>query len=154
MAPVIDAQGHARVPLDQARALAAFPRTPGMQLHVDPGSNSYEVIDPLYKDEKTLEQIARYFREQGNFTIGDKIAGKPPMKGTLDPHRMKSLCRELLFIVNSKEGALVKGTLSIEDIEDLPGRFLLNPGSQVPNTQPIYEDEFPSWVENLSRSGG
>jgi len=154
MAPVIDFQGQARVPLDQAKALASFPRTPGMQLHVDPGSLEYEIIDPLHNNERMLEQVNRYFREQGNYGISDSINGVPPKKGKLDQHRMKSLCRELYNIVQVGDGKLEKGALTMADIEDLPGRFLLNPGSQVPNTQPVYEDELDSWVDNLSRTGG
>jgi hypothetical protein len=154
MAPVVDSRGHARVPLDQARALAAFPATPGMQLHVDPGACTYKIVDPLHGNEKALEDISMFFREQGQFSVADRITGKPPTEGKLDVHRMKSLCRELYNIVESKYGVFVKGIVKLADIEDLPGKFLLNPGSQVPNTQPIYEEEFPAWVENLSRSGG
>jgi hypothetical protein len=154
MAPVVDAQGRARVPLDQAKALASFPKTPGMQLHVNPGACTYSIVDPLHGNTKMLNEIATHFREAGDFSQSGKMDGVERVDGKLDQHRMKSLCRELLCIVQAGDGVLLEGKLEAADIEDLPGRFLLNPGSTVPNTQPIYEDDFPAWVDNLSRSGG
>lgn len=143
------------VPVDQARHLGSFPRVPGMQLHVNPAELTYEVIDPLFEDRAMCERIERYMRNESIIRTDQKISGVPPKSGKLDPHRMKSLCKEMLSLLEAKEARIAKGTPPLmAEIEELPGRFLLNPGSMVGNTQPVYADEFDEWVNRLSRSGG
>lgn len=147
--------GDLRVPLGQSQALASFPRTPGMQLHVNPQALTYVIIDPLTKDEAMCLKIQKFINEAGGFSTDKVIRGVPTKEGKLDVHRMKSLCREMMWLVNSKEARIVKGTLPDEDdLQQLPGHFLLNPGSVVGNTQPVYEKDFPAWVSNLSHTGG
>jgi hypothetical protein len=79
----------------------------------------------------------------------------PDQKGTLDPHRFKTLCRELFWLVEAGEAKRVEGVIpTLAEIAELSGHFLLNPGSRISNTQPVYEKDFPDWVARLSHSGG
>lgn len=151
---VVDAKtGDLRVPIDQARALASFPRTPGMHLQVDPTRLTYRIVDPIYKNEAILTRMKTHFREAGKGKV--EIEGLPPQEGKLDKDRMKTLCRELVELVQLNHAKVVAGSLpDLEDVEGLPGEFLLNPGASVQNTQPRYEKDFESWVDNLSRQGG
>lgn len=149
-----DEAGNMRVPIDQARHLGGFPQTPGMQLHVNPAELTYEVLDPLHNNERMCEQIRKYLKEQTGYSVSDKLNGVPPQKGTLDVHRMKSLVREMFWLVEAKEAKKCKGVIpSMEDINELPGHYLLNPGMRVPTTQPVYEKDWDDWVSRLSVTG-
>lgn len=153
--PAIDRMGEFRTPLDQARHLASLPRLPGMQLHVNPAKCVYEVIDPLYEDEALCERIAKWMRENNAFRTSGKVKGIAPQKGELDVHRMKSLCREMLALIDAGEARLIRGPKpELDEIEQLPGKFLLNPGIRTSTTQPVFEEDFPEWVSRLSNSGG
>ena len=154
--PVVDAKtGDLKVPLDQSRGLASFPRTPGMQIHVNPEELTYAVIDPMHGNDELCERVSRFLREQNGLRLTNKINGVPPQTGKLDVHRMKSLCREMITLVESKEAKKCKGPLpDLVDVDRMPGHYLLNPGSIVPNTQPRYEKDLEDWVNQLSRSGG
>jgi hypothetical protein len=125
-----------------------------MQLHVNPKDLTYVVVDPLANDPAMCARIVRFMKE----TMGSstkEVNGVAPQSGTLDQDRMKTLCREIIWLLTAGEAKVVKGAIpKLEDIEELPGKFLLNAGSQVQNTQPRYEDDWQSWVNNLSRSGG
>lgn len=153
---LIDAKtGEPRVPLDQARHLSTFPRTPGMQLHVNPAKLVYTIVDPLNDDEELRERITRWYSQNSAVRSIDTLKGVPTQQGELDTHRMKSLCREMFWLVEAGEAKVVKGALpAFDEIEELPGYFLLNPGSRISNTQPRYEKDFQSWVDRMSRSGG
>ena len=147
--------GDEMVPLDQARGLAAFPRTPGMQLSVDPAGLRCIVSDPLFQNEALCDRITTYMKDRFGYTSDKKVRGVPPREEVLDVHQMKSLCRELLNIVNSGEAKIVKGQLpDLEEITELPGHFLLNPGLRTATTQPRYEKDWDQWVDRLSHSGG
>lgn len=153
---VIDSKtGDIRIPLDQARHLGSFPRVPGMQIHVDPAGLRYTVVDPLRGDEQLCDRIRKYLRENSGFSVSERLNGVPTQEGKLDVHRMKSLCRELVWLIEAKEAKRAKGVIpSLEDIDELPGYYLLNPGSRVGTTQPVYEKDWDDWVSRLSHSGG
>lgn len=139
------------VPQSQIIGMGGLPKIPGMQLHVHPGDLEYEIIDPLYDDEELCIRITRFLSRKSPFRVEGQITGVKPTKGTLDPHRMKTLCRELMHIVHAKEGRIVKGECPrLKDIEKLPGNFLLNPGSRVTNTQPVFEHQWDAWVSKLN----
>lgn len=147
--------GEKRIPVDQARHLGQFPPIPGMQLHVNPRDCTYTVLDPLAEDEELCEKIRRTIDRTMPFKVGNKLKGVKTQKGKLDPHRMKTLCRECIWLLEAGEAKLVKGPLpDISDVEELPGNFLLNPGSVVGNTQPIFEKDWDEWFEKLVRSAG
>ena len=132
-----------------------FPPVPGMQLHVNPARLSYVISDPLDEDEDMCERIRKYLNTSSPFRTDARIRGVPTTKGSLDVHRMKTICRELFNLIKLGHVKVVKGlTPRMEDIEALPGNFLLNPGSRVVNTQPMFEKDWDKWVEQLTRSGG
>lgn len=145
--------GDVRIPIDQSTYMASCPRVPGMQIHVNPKDLQYAVIDPLYADKDLLERIKRWLKEKRG--ASSNIAGVPPTQGTVDLHRMKTLCRELVTLVNNGEAKKVKGSLpDLSEVASMPGYFLLNPGLRTNTTQPIYEHQFEDWVHNLSHTGG
>ena len=142
--------GEAMVPQAQAKALGSFPRTPGLRITVDPPSLKYLVHDPLNSQPETLDRIATWFAREGK-PVSGTFKGVSDMGGELDEHRMKTLVRELKQIVDSGEARVVDG--DFPDPDTLPGRYLLNPGSRVPNSQPEFEDEYDDWRRNLVKSG-
>lgn len=145
--------GKMTVPKDQVIQLGDFPRVPGMQLLVDPQALTWEITDPLFENKKLCEEVEQSLKEK-HLHKGGKLTGVAPRRGKIDEHSMKTLCREMLNIVQAGEAVVSKGKLpDLEDITDLPGHFLLNPGSIVANTQPRYEKDWASWVNNLNASG-
>jgi len=146
--------GDAAVPRDRAIGMAGLPVIPGMQITVDTAKCTVEVTDPLHGNDQLCEKINRWL----NNTTGSsthKVRGVPPHVQTLDEHRIKTLVREIYNIVESGEGRINRGIMPDQaDIDTLPGRYLLNPGSQVQNTQPRFEDEWDTWVGVMSRAGG
>ncbi len=154
--PAFDSKtGDAVLPLDQVRTLGQFPKIPGMQLHVNPAELTYIITDPLRGNEDLCERIRLRLVNIGAFSVGNKLDGVPPQKGKLDVHRMKTLCRELINVLEANEAKMVKGPKpELEDVDDLPGNYLLNPGSVVMNAQPTFEKDWDAWYEKLTMSGG
>lgn len=151
----MDDNGNYRVPRGQAEYLSSFPKTPGMQLIVYPAECRYVIRDPLRDNHQMLDRIQRFLKEKSISGFSDKLNGIPTTEGKLDVHRMKTLCRELIQIVNNDYATVCEGRLpDLEDLDELPGHFMLNPGSRIPNTQPVYEHQFDQWLANLSQTGG
>ena len=139
------ATGEQVIPSDRAALLGALPQMPGMRLKVFPEKLEYLITDPLYDDEELCERFARMY---SNKTGQPKrpIRGHAPQKGTLDKDRMKTLVREMVTLVSLGHAKVSKGQVpSPEAIEAMPGAFLTNPGSRVPNSQPRYEHEMADW---------
>lgn len=146
--------GEQMVPEDQNRGLSGYPSTPGMRLHVDPANLTYLIEDPLYENSEMTDKIKAWLRRKGRAIAGD-IRGVKPQKGTIDVHRMKTLCRELLNLHKIQHIKPIKSPLpSFDEVEALPGKFLLNPGARVANQQPVYEEDWDNWLSELTRSGG
>mgnify|MGYP003111461454 FL=1 len=140
--------GQKMTPIDQAAGLATLPMVPGHILKVNPAEYSYEIVDPLAEDESKLDTVNRGLIAKGL----QPVQGVPKRQGTLDKDRMKTLCREVYHILNADEARWVSGPkFTLDDVDALPGNYLLNPGSQVPNTQPRYEKDFEAWKDNLNR---
>jgi len=140
------------VPVDQVTALGGFPKTKGQQILVKPADLAYKVTDPLHDDEKALAHVARFMRKNGTLSGDGKLGGVPDQIGALDVDRMKTLCRELRRIVDSGDAKVIKGPLpKMEQIENMPGNFLVNPGSTVYNSQPQYEKDMPAFQQALNR---
>jgi hypothetical protein len=157
MRTTLNKEGDPVVPVDQSRHLASFPQVPGMQIHVNPEKLTYAVIDPLYKDEEMCKRITRWLRTQTGFRTGEQVGGLPPKQGVLDVHSMKTLCRELWHMIKNGHAKKANGSgplPEMEDIEALPGKFLLNPGLRTQTTQPRYEEDWPAWLEQLTKAGG
>ena len=156
--PVIDNKtGEPRIPADQARCLGELPPTPGMQLVVNPEKLSYEVVDPLYENEDLCERLRSAINRSEHIAvrITGKLRGAKPLRGKLDPHRMKTLCREVVWLLDDNDMQMVTGPRpTLEDVDKLPGNYLLNPGTQVHTTQPLFEKDWAAWVEKLTTSGG
>jgi hypothetical protein len=154
--PTIDVKtNEPMVPLDQAKGLASFPKVPGMQVHVNPEALTYQIIDPLHDNKEMLARVERFLQQTRSIKPSGRLNGVPPREGKLDAHQMKTLNREMLNLVNAGEAKVLKGSIrpDEEDIARLPGYYLLNPGSVVPNGQPRYEKDMEQWVSNLSHSG-
>jgi len=147
--------GEEAVPVDMVQGLSMLPTIPGMQLHVNPADCSFEITDPLNDRQDLRDRIAKTINSQGAIRADKGIRGVPTVKGTLDVHRMKTLCREMVMLLDSNEAELVKGVKpSLKAISSLPGKFLLNPGCQIQNNLPRYEDDYETWLENLKKYGG
>ena len=150
--------GEEMMPIDQARALSALPKLPGMRLEVDPAKLTYKVSDPLQGDHKLLYQLKKRLSQSKEIPskLAERFDGMPDEEGTLDAHSMKSLVWELWHIVDAGEAKLVRGVLpkTKDEIEKMKGKRLLNPGARVPNTQPRYVEDYEAWIENLSTRGG
>lgn len=134
----------------------SVPRIPGQHIHLQPEKRTYLISDPLFEDEALCERIAKALRQSDKcpFFVGE-IRGMPPQSGELGKDEFKTLVREICLIVASGEARVVKGSLpSRESVDALPGDYLLNPGVRVPYSQPRYEKDLESWVEQLSRTGG
>lgn len=144
--------GEEMVPLDQSRHLGQLPSLPGMQLHVNPGKLTYKIIDPMYEDKDLCERLAKRMVSAEMAVSVVEIRGVPPQEGKLDVDRMKTLCREMLWIVNANEGRVVMGPKpELEDIDDLEGEYLLNPGSMVQWGQPLYEKDLPAYRQKVNQ---
>jgi hypothetical protein len=145
------------IPIGQASFLGQLPSVPGMQLHVNPAKLAYTVIDPLEENEELCEQIRSAINRQENTAIHiqGRLKGVPSTSGTIDVNRMKTLVREMLWLVEANEAKVVKGSCpTLDQIQQMPGKFLLNPGSRIFNTQPQFEEDWVAWVERLTKAGG
>lgn len=141
--------GEEMVPVDQSRHLGALPEIPGMVIHVDPENLTVKITDPLYRDDDFLERVSKRFAATTGM-VPKRLKGNPPHEETIDADRMKTLCRELINIVKSGHGKWERGpTPDIEDVNELPGEYLLNPGSLFENQQPRYEKDYDEWKRTL-----
>ena len=138
-----------------ARLIDGVGELPGMQLQVDPAGCRWKVIDPLYKNEKRLTQIKKAMKRAAGMSVSDNLSGVPPKEGSVDVHTMKTLCRELLCFIMSGEIKVIKGPVpSLEDVEELPGHFLLNASNMMGWHQPRFEKDYAAWVDRMSQISG
>jgi len=148
----VTVQGQVRTPQTHGHSP---PEAPGMQLHINPADLSYVILDPLDTDEEAKARIKRYLHLTTGARQDANLRGAKTVKGTLDQHRMKTLCREICWLLADGSIKVVKGAApDQDDVDELPGKYLLNPGLQTQTTQPMYEDDYPEWVDRLTRSGG
>jgi len=132
---------------------------PGQVLYVDPAELTWKIRDPLWGEDSKLERIRKAMRRAlGLAVIDQKLQGMKPEDGTLDVDTMKTLCLELLSFIEAGEARVVKGIKpSKEDIDELPGRYLLNWSNRNKWRQPKYADQYDEWerdMNKLSRSDG
>lgn len=146
--------GEETVPGDQAQSLGRYPEIPGMILSVNPGKLAYKVSDPLVNDADLCRKIKRQMDRQQLFRTDTELRGVPEQSASLSEDRMKTLCREIWHMIKNGYVRVVKGTApTMDDIDKLPGRYLLNPGSMIQNYQPQYEEDLADWVQTLNRMG-
>jgi hypothetical protein len=125
---------------------------PGMQLAVNPGKLMWKVSDPLYEDERKCERITNAIKNNGTQLTVSKIKGVAPKEGKLGIDEMKSLVREMLWLIESGEARVVKGKKpEMEDIKDLPGEFLTNPSKRTQWNQPRYEKDVENWRRKVNQ---
>jgi len=136
-----------------AKVIPGVGELPGEQLHVNPATGEWKTFDPLYKKDGVLERIRKAIkRGTGISNVGERLQGVKSRKGRVDPDRMKTLCRELLCFVEAKEARVVKGiTPTTEDIDELPGRYLLNWSDRGKWHQPRYEDQLTDWTRRVNQ---
>jgi len=147
-------EGKATRPM-AAKIVDGVGELPGMQLQVDPAGCRWKVVDPLYKDEKRLSRLKRAMKRAVGISVSDNLGGVPSKEGKIDIHMMKTLCRELLCFIESGEIQVVKGTApTLEDIEELPGEFLLNASNIMNWRQPRFEKDYEGWVDKMSQISG
>jgi len=145
--------GKVTISPDQVAGLGSLSEIPGQLIAVNPAKLEVVITDPLYQDEEMCHQIQHHIESRMGMVSGE-IDGVPPRKEQLNIDRMKTLVRELVWIVKAENGRVVKGILpEMEDVESLPGEFLLNPGSRIPNSQPTYEKDLESWRQKMSSIG-
>ena len=147
--------GETFMPTDQTMELSTLPVIPGQRLIVDPAKLTYAVIDPLEDDETLCDRIHKWLNNRNAFRTDARIRGVPRKTGTLDEDRMKTLCREMVHMVNIGHAIVVKGSLPDDAaVAALPGRFMHDPGRRVQNTQPEYEDDYLEWVARMRSAKG
>lgn len=135
-----------------SKVIPGIPDVDGMQLHVSPGTCKVKVVDPLFGDEETLNLIKTLVDAYQGTRTKSKLSGMPTREEKLEPSRMKTLVRELIWWEEEGMVKFIKGTKpEMEDIDNLPGKYLLNPGSMIQNMQPRYEEDFQDWVDGLAK---
>ena len=124
----------------------------GQRIQVRPGDLTYKIVDPV--DEDTLKSVQKAMKAHSGVTVSEKLRGVKDQDGKLNKDEMKTLVRELVRIVNSGEATVRRGSLpGMEDVDDLPGRYLLNSRNLSNWHQPRYEDEVEAWTEKLNNLG-
>ena len=153
--PAIDVKtGLTMTPLGQSQYLGAFPKTPGMQLHVNNSLREVRIVDPLNDMPQVLERINQFAQQQSIRSSGQVIKGVPTREEKLDKHSIKSLNREMYNLVNLGHAKVCMGQLpTLEEIDALPGEYLTNPGSRVPNGMPRFEKDMEAWVDRMHTGG-
>ncbi len=147
--------GDDMTPKDQSRHLGVLPEIPGMRIHVNPIKSQYRIIDPLENDEDLQARVVRAMRSDERAWQPKEVKGVKQQEGNLDVDHLKTLCRELRWLVDNGQARVAMGVLpELETIASMPGEFLLNPGSRVHNSQPQHEKDFPAWVARLDSVGG
>ena len=144
------------VPPDQMSRLGSLGKVPGQQIFVNQAKKTYRIFDPLRDNEELCGRLAAVLKTK-QMISGGKINGVKELKGSIDVDQMKTLCRELRWLVESGDAKVVPGAgdlPSFEDIDKMNGNYLLNPGARIQNSQPRYEKEYESWVQRLSQGGG
>ena len=143
--------GESRIPADRAEHLGRLPTPiPGQIIAVDPKNKTYEITDPLNENKDLCERLKSAINRNRSIHVAGTLRGVPTKRGTLDAHRTKTLCRELFQIVESGDAQVVKGPdPTMQQIDELDGKYLLNPGSQVRNSQPRFEEDFEPWADRL-----
>ncbi len=145
-------QGQIRTPQSQGHSP---PEVPGMQLHVNPTELSYVILDPLNDDEEAQARVKRYLHLTTGARQDANLRGAKTLKGTLDVNRMKTLCREIVWLLNAGEVKVVKGAApDMSDVDELPGHYLLNPGIQTRTSQPMFEKDLDERAAHLDRKVG
>ena len=136
-----------------AKVIEGLPANiPGMQIHVNPAKCAYRIVDPLHDDEAMCERIQQALERQTSVRTGSKLRGVEGRSGTVDRDRMKTLVREMCNLVAAGEAKVVQGICpGTEEVDGLPGDYLLDPSNMGLYHRPRYEKDEQDWVETLNR---
>ncbi len=127
---------------------------PGMQLHVDPSKGAWKMVDPLRDNPELCEKIKRAIDHHTSMRTATTLKGVPPQSGKLNPDQMKTLVREMRFLVEAGEAKVVQGIApSQEDMDSLPGNYLTNPLNLSDWHQPKHECDMEAWTQTLNKLG-
>lgn len=136
-------------PTDQTLGMAGCPVVPGQILAVDPGECVYKIRDPLAGDEVLQGRLVHFLKTKTPYRV-ERIDGEETPTSTLDKDRIKTLCRECIWLVEAGEAKVAHGALpDLEDVNELDGEYLLNPGLTVQTGQPRYEKDYEEWVSKI-----
>jgi len=128
---------------------------PGMRLKLDPARGDWKVTDPLRDNEPLCEKIKRAIEANTGTRVASKLRGAPPQAGKISRDEMKTLCREVRWLLDAGEAKVLEGVEpDLEEIDALPGDYLSNPGNLIRLHQPRYEKDMEKWVDSLNRVGG
>ena len=144
------------IPPDQSSGLGALPKIPGQQIFVNPDKLTYRIFDPLRDNEELCNRIVSAMKVRGQSVSSDRINGLKEVSGKLHVDSMKTLCRELRWLLEAGDMKTILGTgdlPSMKEIDAMKGDYLLNPGATTKWLQPRYEKEVDSWTEQLARTG-
>ena len=123
---------------------------PGEILYVNAAEGTWKTRDPLFGKQEKLDRIKTVLDREREVRTADRLRGIKPREGELGRAEMKSLCRELISLLDAREVKLVKGVRpTTEDVDALPGRYLLNQTNLSGFRQPRYEDEYEDWVDKM-----
>ena len=133
-----------------SQMIEGLPRNmPGMQLHVNPAELTYRVLDPI--TDEALERIQVALQRTAGYSSTSKLKKARALKGTLNEDQMKTLVREMFHLIEAEEARKAKGSIpDMDDIEDMPGEFLLNSSNRANWRQPKHEKDLDTWAEKLN----
>lgn len=142
------------VPLDQARDSARVPRIRGEIIAVHPTKRQYKTKDPLRGDKRKLNAIRNAVNDRRAFSMKENMDGVPPRSGEISVHEMKTLIREILDFHDDGQVKVVSGKLPTrEQVDNMPGEYLLNAGMVTRTSQPRFEKDLPEWEAKLNAAG-
>jgi len=129
-------------------------RIPGMQLHINPAKRKWIVVDPLRDDERLLDRIRKAINKSAGYSVHGTLKGVESKEGQLGWDEMKSLIREVTLIVEAGEAKVIEGRKpDMDDVDELPGKYLLNQTNIGGYRQPRYEEDLEPWAEKLASLG-
>lgn len=151
--PVVDDRtGNATMHVGEAVNYGTAGTLPGMQLLVDPATCECVIIDPTHDDPEGLKRwLKQVFR---NSPTVPEMQGQPPRREKIDVDHMKTLCREMKQLVELGHAKVCTGELpKAEDIDALPGDYLLDAGAFTTTFRPKYEKDYDEWHRRQGTMG-
>jgi hypothetical protein len=136
-----------------AKMIDGLPRDlPGMRLHIYPAECKWKMVDPLRDNQEVMDKVKRAIQSRTSTRTTGTLRGVPPAEGNLGIDEMKTLLKEMLCLIENQDMRVIKGVAPTkEEVDDMPGRYLLNWSNRGQWNQPRYEDEFEDWKRLLNR---
>lgn len=123
--------------------MGIMPDIPGMRIEFLPKECSIRIFDPLEEDTAKLAKInAAMSTNSIQGVHGGVFKCVPSRVQKLKDYEFKSLLREVLVLVACKSATVVAGKLSKREvIDNLPGKYLHDPGDNISHDKQRFEDE-------------